>query len=209
MKALLFLAIAVILTACGTPAIDANITAFYTPEVRNIASKTIAVRAQPASRESSLEFKSYRPKIENKLRLVGFVIAEPTEDPDFVAYVSYGIDGKEQKSSTTSDPGFGSFGVGVGTGRRTGRGSYYGGVARTYNTQTWEEYNRFISLDIVEGTSVGSDNPVRIYEGRVQSVGKCPTLAGVFDGVLDAMFENFPGLHGKTTFVSIPWDGSC
>ncbi|MEH6526018.1 MAG: hypothetical protein V7723_08075 [Sneathiella sp.] len=205
MKALLFLAIAVILAACGTPAIDANITAFYTPEVRTIASKTIAVRAQPASRDSSLEFKSYRPKIENKLRLVGFDIAKSTDDPDYVAYVSYGIDGKEQKSSTTSDPYFGSVGVGIGV----GRAPFYGGVSRSYNTQTWEEYNRFISLDIVEGTSVGSDNPVRIYEGRVQSVGKCPTLAGVFDGVLDAMFENFPGSNGKTTFVSIPWDGSC
>ncbi|MEH6547635.1 MAG: hypothetical protein V7701_14460 [Sneathiella sp.] len=205
MKALLFLAMAVILAACGTPAIDANITAFYTPEVRTIASKTIAVRAQPPSRDSSLEFKSYRPKIENKLRLVGFDIAKPTDDPDYVAYVSYGIDGKEQKSSTTSDPYFGSVGVGIGV----GRAPFYGGVARTYNTQTWEEYSRFISLDIVEGTSVGSDNPVRIYEGRVQSVGKCPTLAGVFDGVLDAMFENFPGSNGKTTFVSIPWDGSC
>ncbi|USG60652.1 DUF4136 domain-containing protein [Sneathiella marina] len=205
MKALLFIALATILVACGTPAIDANITAFYTPEVQNIASKTITVRAQPASKDSSLEFKSYRPKIESKLRLVGFDIAEPNEDPDFVAYVSYGIDGKEQRSSTTSDPYFGSFGVGVGV----GRAPFYGGVARSYNTQTWEEYNRFISLDIVEGASVGSDNPVRIYEGRVQSVGKCPTLAGVFDGVLDAMFENFPGLNGKTTFISIPWDGSC
>lgn len=209
MRPLLFLVLTATLAACGTPAIDANITAFYTPEVRNIASKTIAVRAQPASRESSLEFKSYRPKIENKLRLVGFDIAEPTEDPDFVAYISYGIDGKEQKSSTTSDPYFGSIGIGVGRGRSTGRGSYYGGVARTYNTQTWEEYNRFISLDIVESASIGSDYLVRIYEGRVQSVGKCPTLAGVFDGVLDAMFKNFPGLNGKTTFVSIPWDGSC
>jgi Domain of unknown function (DUF4136) len=205
MKIYLLLVIAVILAACGTPAIDANVTAFYTPEVRKIASKTVAVRAVPTEKESSLEFKSYRPKIERKLRLVGFDIAEPTEDPDFIANVSYGIDGREQKSSTSSGPYFGSVGVGIGV----GNAPFYGGVARTYNTQTWEEYSRFIAIDIVDAGTVNSDNPVRIYEGRVQSVGKCPTLAGVFDGVLDAMFEGFPGVNGKTTFVSIPWDGSC
>lgn len=205
MRAFMLLAVAVILAACGTPAIDANVTAFYTPEVRTIASKTIAVRAQPAALEASLEFKSYRPKIERKLRLVGFDISKPSDDPDFIANVSYGIDGREQRSSTSSDPYFGSVGVGVGV----GRAPFYGGYGRTYNTQTWEEYSRFIAIDIVTENTANSENPTRIYEGRVQSVGKCPTLAGVFDGVLEAMFEGFPGVNGKTTFISIPWDGSC
>ena len=101
---------------------------------------------------------------------------------------------------------FGTLGLGV----YGGRGPFYGGsIGRTYNTQTWVEYNRFLSIDIVEAKSAGSANPVRIYEGRAQSAGRCPTLTGVFDEVLDALFRDFPGVNGKTVFVSIPWDGSC
>jgi len=205
MKVLIFIAAMLVLAACSSPSIKANVTAFYTPEVNDTVGKTVVVRAHPEAKESSLEFISYRPKIAQKLRLVGFEVDENVRDPDYIAFVSYGVNGREQKSSTSSSPYFGSLGVGVGV----GRGPVFGGIGRSYNTQTWEEYSRFISIDIVEADTARSNNPVRIYEGKVQSVGKCPTLAGVFDQVLDALFEDFPGANGKTTFLTIPWDGSC
>lgn len=195
----------ILLAACAKPEIEANVTTFYTPELGSIKGKTIVVRAQPASKESSLEFLNYRPKISNKLEFVGFDVREGLADPDFVAYVSYGVDGTEQRSSTTASPAFGGFGLGVGV----GSSPFYGSVGRTYNTRTWAEYNRFIAIDIVEGATAQSDTPVRVYEGRAQSAGRCPTLAGVFDEVLEALFQDFPGADGKTVFVSIPWDGSC
>lgn len=195
-----------LLAACTKPTVDANVTAFFTPDLANIRGKNIIIRAQPASKESSLEFLNYRPKIADKLRFVGFVVREHLPDPDYVAYVSYGVDGTEPRSTTTSSPVFGSFGLGV----YGGGGPFYGGsLGRTYNTQTWVEYNRFIAIDIVEGKTAKSENPVRIYEGRAQSAGRCPTLTGVFDEVLDALFQDFPGVNGKTVFVTIPWDGSC
>ncbi|MCR9213173.1 MAG: DUF4136 domain-containing protein [Proteobacteria bacterium] len=206
MRFLTLLAILFFVAACSKPTIQANVTAFYTPELNTISGKTISVKAHPAEKESSLEFISYRPKIAAKLFLVGFEVEEDIPNPDFIAFVSYGIDGREQRSSTTSSgPTFGSLGVGVGV----GRGPVFGGVGQTYNTRTWEEYSRFIAIDIVEAKTAKSENPVRIYEGRVQSVGRCPTLAGVFDQVLDALFEDFPGANGKTTFITIPWDGQC
>ncbi len=204
MRILTLFAVLIFVAACSKPTIKANVTAFYTPELNTINGKTIAVKAHPPEKESSLEFISYRPKIAAKLFLVGFEVEEDIPIPDYIAFVSYGIDGREQKSSTySSGPYFGSLGVGV------GRGPVFGGVGQTFNTQTWEEYSRFIAIDIVEAKTARSENPVRIYEGRVQSVGRCPTLAGVFDQVLDAMFEDFPGANGKTTFVTLPWDGKC
>ncbi|WP_288901205.1 hypothetical protein [uncultured Sneathiella sp.] len=206
MRVLILFIAGMLLAGCANPTVEANVTGFYTPELSGINGKTIVVRAHPQAKESSLEFLNYRPKIADKLKLVGFVVREDLPDPDYIAYVSYGVDGTEPRSSTSSSPMFGTMGIGV----FGGSGPYYGGsIGRTYNTRTWVEYNRFIAIDIVEGRTAGSSAPVRIYEGRAQSAGRCPTLAGVFDEVLDALFEDFPGVNGKTIFVSIPWDGSC
>ncbi|WP_373086184.1 DUF4136 domain-containing protein [Sneathiella sp.] len=205
MRLFIFLFVGVLLAACTKPTIDANVTAFYTPELTTIDTKTIAIRAQEENQESSLEFLSYRPKIEAKLSYVGFTVVKETENPDYIALVSYGLDGTEPKSSTTSSPVFGSVGIGA----YGGRSPFFGSVGQSYNTQTWQEYSRFLAIDIVDADTVRSSNSARIYEGRVKSVGRCPTLAGVFDEVLDAMFEDFPGANGKTVFVKIPWDGSC
>ena len=206
MRFFILLFAGILLAACAKPTVEANVTAFFTPELASIKGKTISVRAHSAAKESSLEFINYRPKIADKLNFVGFDVREDIPDPDYVAYVSYGVDGTEPRSTTTSSPVFGTLGLGV----YGGGGPYYGGsVGRTYNTQNWVEYNRFVAIDIVEGSTAQAESPVRIYEGRVQSAGRCPTLAGVFDEVLDAMFQDFPGANGKTVFVSIPWDGSC
>jgi hypothetical protein len=206
MRVFVLVLLGLLLGACANPTVEANVTTFFTPQLANIQGKTIEVRAQSASKESSLEFQNYRPKIATKLELAGFVVAKDLSDPDYIAYVSYGVDGTEPRSSTTSSPVFGTFGLGV----YGGSGPFYGGsLGRTYNTQTWVEYNRFIAIDIVEAKTADMPNPLRIYEGRAQSAGRCPTLTGVFDEVLDALFEDFPGVNGKTIFVSIPWDGSC
>lgn len=209
-RILLILFAGLVLSACADPAVRSNVTAFYTPDIRSIRGRTIAVRALPAQKDTSLEFLTYKPKIEAKLNFVGFNIVKPSDNPDYVALVSYGIEGTEQQSSTsvTSPPYFGSLGIGSSYGY--GGGPFFGGnFGRTYNTRTWDEYIRFISLDIVKAETANSENPARIYESKVKSVGRCPTLAGVFDQVLEAMFRDFPGANGKTVFVSVPWDGAC
>ena len=205
MRIFILLLAGLVLVGCAKPTIDANVTAFYTPELGAINGKSIVIRAQPESKESSLEFLSYRPKIADKLRFVGFVVHEEMKDPDYIAFVSYGINGREQRSSVSSSPIFGAVGVGV----YGGTSPVYGSVGQTFNAETWQEYSRFIAIDIVKADTAHSNNPVRIYEGKAQSVGRCPTLAGVFDEVLDALFLDFPGANGKTVFVSIPWNGSC
>src|SRR5690606_30237900 len=140
--------------------------------------KTIVIHAIPPSKETSLEFLNYRPRIAAKLRHVGFTVEEDLANPDYIARVSYGVEGTETYSATTSSP---VFGLGY-----YGHPFYYGGsISRRYDTRTWVEYNRFIALDIVEGKHANMDSPPRIYEGRAQSTGRCPTIAGVFDEILD------------------------
>ncbi len=195
--------VGLVMAGCASPTIDANVTAFHTPELSNIRDKTIAIRADPPSRETSLEFLNYRPKIAAKLQHVGFDVVENASGPDYIARVSYGVEGTESHSSITPSPtfGFGYFGGGP---------VYYGGaINRSYNTRTWVDYNRYIALDIIEGETADRESPTRIYEGRAQSSGRCPTVAGVFDEMLDALFRDFPGANGKTVFITVPWDGSC
>src|SRR5690606_20552054 len=202
MRIFVLLVTLLVMAGCAAPSIDANVTAFHTPELQAAGGKTIVIRPSPPTRETSLEFLNYRPKIAEKLRHVGFTVVEDIANPDYIAEASYGVDGTETYSATTSSP---TFGLG-----HYGTPIYYGGTFnRRYDTRTWVEYNRFIALEIIEGKYAGVDAPPRIYEGRAQSTGHCPTVAGVFDEILDALFRDFPGANGKTTFVTIPWDGSC
>lgn len=200
---LVVLMIAVLLIAgCTTPSMNANVTAFHTPELQTARGKTIIIRPDTPAKETSLEFLNYRPKVAAKLQHVGFTVVEDPAAADYIARISYGVDGTETYSATTASP---VFGLGY-----YGGPFYYGGsFSRRYDTRTWVEYNRFIALEIIDGKYADTDAPPRIYEGRAQSTGSCPTIAGVFDEVLEALFRDFPGANGRTTFVTIPWDGSC
>lgn len=202
-----------LLGGCVTPVVQTRATNFYGPEYAERGS--ISVISADPTQEKSLEFGSYKSKIESKLSGVGYSIGSSPTDSKYVAIVSYGID--NGKSETVLVPVFGQTGGGTtfSSGRIGNTGysgtSYtmptFGVVGASSSSET--TYTRVIAIDIVNSASIQASAPKKIYEMRAKSVGTCPVINGVFNEILEAMFINFPGENGRTQMIEIPMKGSC
>lgn len=71
------------------------------------------------------------------------------------------------------------------------------------------EYTRVIALDIVEAQGLKDGKAVKVYEARAKSSGSCGVFAGVFEEMLEALFEGFPGDDGKVRKSVIGSKGDC
>ncbi len=49
----------------------------------------------------------------------------------------------------------------------------------------------------------------KVYEARAKSTGSCSVIAGVFEEILEAMFQDFPGINGKVRSVEVLSKGGC
>ena len=128
--------------------------------------------------ESSLEFQNYKKTIENNLQKYGFNIVQKKDTSDFIAFVSYGVDGGKDK--LVSSPVYGSTGGGSGTfsgssyNYGTGGTTYYSGT--TYSMPTFgmvgsrtssiTQYTRQLAMDLVETSTLESKKVNKVYEGR-------------------------------------------
>lgn len=197
----------------GCVGVHTKTTAFFPPEYKN--SGTIIVVAAEAEVNSSLEFAHYKKKFEQKLAANGYTIVSNPSEAKYVAFVSYGID--NGKNSVVSTPIFGQTGGGVTNSfGSVGNTSYTG---TSYSMPTFgvvgsmagsvTEYTRAIALDIVEAQSFKDGKPVKVYEARAKSTGSCGVIAGVFDEILEALFEGFPGENGKVRKTVVQSKGDC
>lgn len=192
-------------------------TNFYIPEYKSAGSISVVSAKQELN--ESLEFASYKARFEAKLAQAGYTITNNPSEAAYVAFVAYGIDsGKEEVSST---PIFGQTGGGSTSSSGTvfgagGSASYYGSsytmptygiVGTSVNSDTM--FTRAIALDIVEAQSLKNGHPKKLLESRAKSIGTCSVIAGVFDEILEGMFEDFPGETGKVHSVSVVSKGGC
>ena len=188
----------------GCAAVQTRTTAFYLPEYT--PSDSIAVISADADKNNSLEFANYKKKFETRLAASGYKIVANPDDAKYIAVIAYGID--NGKTSAVSSPVFGPAYSGA---AYSGSNSYtmpdYGVVGSSTGLTT--TYTRAIALDIVDAASLKSGQPRKVYESRVKSSGTCNVIAGVFNELLKAMFEEFPGENGKTRKASIPFKGQC
>lgn len=203
--------IAVFTTACSTMEVKTNTTAFYVSEYKSAGS--IFVISADAEKNNSLEFANYKKKIEAKLVVTGYSIAANADLAEYIASVAYGIG--NGKTSVILTP------------RLSSPNALYGGRLSTkpyrhYMMPSYDvvgasanlitTYTRAIKLDIVVAKSLKKgkiDQAQKVYESKVKSTGECAVIAGIFDQLLEAMFQNFPGDNGKTITATIPYDGQC
>ncbi len=95
---------------------------------------------------------------------------------------------------------------------QTGGGTaYHSGTIRSYaysyNVTT---YTRVLAIDILDRQLLDAGKTKKVYEVELTSKGWCGQIAGVFDEMLDALFEEFPGESGKSRTTSVSWDrGKC
>lgn len=198
-------------TACSTLEVKTNATAFYVAEFKSTGS--IFILSADAEKNNSLEFAHYKQKIEDKLVVAGYSIAANADVAEYIAIVAYGID--NGKTSVISTPIFSS--PNALYGGRLSSNPHRPYMMPSYSvvgtsTDSFTTYTRAIALDIVDAKSLKTvtiEQAQKVYESRVKSTGKCAVIAGVFDQLLEAMFQNFPGDNGKTITAAIPYDGQC
>lgn len=203
--------ITVFTTACSTMEVKTHTTAFYISEYTSTGS--IFVISADAEKNNSLEFANYKKKIEAKLAVTGYSIAANADLAEYIAIVAYGTgNGKKSVilSPIISSPNA-LYGGRLSTNPyRHYMMTSYSAVATSANTIT--TYTRAIALDIVVAKSFKTgkiDKAQKVYESKVKSTGECAVVAGIFDQLLEAMFQNFPGDNGKTITATIPYDGRC
>jgi hypothetical protein len=205
------------LTGCASMRVETNSTAFYSSDFRPHG--TISVLAAQAELNSSLEFAVYKQKFEAKLVATGYQIEADAQNADFIALVAYGID--SGKTMTMTTPIFGHTGGGTvyssgnivtpDGNRRYNAMSYqmptYGVVGTVNNVATL--YNRAIALDIVVAKSLSTGKVQKVYEARTSSEGGCPVIVEVFDEMLEAMFNAFPGENGRNRHLVLKGEYNC
>lgn len=209
MKILISCLFIAILSGCATipdPVVESTITTFYSAKYKKTGS--ISVVATTTEVNDSLEFSHYKDRIEKKLASHGYRIEKNPSEAEYIALVAYGID--NGKSGIVTTPIFGTTGGGA-TFTSYGTSSYtmpsYGTVGAS--TQTVTSYTRAIALDIVNAVDTKSGQPKKLFEIRARSVGTCSVIAGVFNEILESMFQDFPGENGKAKKIAIKYNGTC
>ena len=196
------------------PFVSSNVSVFHNITEQHKGNSIVVLPFQKEL-ESSLEFQNYKKTIEDNLQKYGFNIVQEKDTSDFIAFVSYGVDGGKDK--LVSSPVYGSTGGGSGTfsgssyNYGTGGTTYYSGT--TYSMPTFgvvgsrtssiTQYSRQLAMDLVETSTLESKKINKIYEGRLKSTGVCSMLSAMMPGMLESLFMDFPRKSGSTETITI------
>ena len=214
------LILSVALAGCGLgPRVKAKTTMFYANSYQPLGSVHV-MSGDTGVSNNSLEFKTYKSKLEAKLTSVGHTVTDDPSNAKYIVFFTYGID--DGKENVYSYPLIGQTGGGTtyssgtvnssGGGSATFSGTSYKmptfGVVGT-NTGSYTYYKRVIAVDMVDAESLSSAEPTRIYEGRTISSGTCNVIGEVIDEMFEAMFTDFPSESGKNRTLQIPSVVDC
>lgn len=219
MKRILLLTVGLLslsMAGCGSIVVT-DTTTFYKPDYQNRG--TISVTAANQQINKSLQFAHYKSRFEKQLGKLGFKPVQQSSAAKYVAIVSYGID--NGKTSVETSPVYGQTGGGTtyssGTVNHGGHSTSYSGSSYSMPTygivgstsSSYTRYSRAIAMDIVEGKSFHSGRPIALLEARAKSSGSCSQIVEVFDEMLEAMFDEFPGESGRSRRVTVSADVNC
>jgi hypothetical protein len=199
-----------LLAGCAT--VRSTVTRFHTlPDVAN--SEIFQIVPQD-SQKGSIEFSVYATEVAKKLTAYGWQQFDKAHSiPDMYVFISYGIDNGQ--TVTGSAPIYGQTGGGTSYSSGNVYNSYgsasYSGT--TYSAPTFgvvgsetysaRVYTRFLNVDILDAKMSTTNNPVKVFEGRVKSSGTKSDIAEVLPTMIEALFKNFPGPSGKTQTINL------
>ena len=218
----IILMLSAILVGCAGvgPRVIAKTTMFYEDSYQPVGSVHVMSGDMSVS-NNSLEFKTYKSKLEAKLTSVGHTVTDDPSDAKYIAFFTYGID--DGKENTYSYLQWGQTGGGNTTyssgsinGSNGNSATYSGstyqmptyGVVGT-NTSSYTTYKRVIAVDMVYTESLSSGEPIKTYEGRTDSVGSCSMIGEVIDEMIEAMFTGFPNESGKNRTLDVAGVFDC
>ena len=186
---------------------------------------TITILPYNEKEYSSLEFEAFAKKLAKKLEDAGYTVIDNAEggNPELVAFLAYGIDDGTMVTEAYSIPQWGVTGYSgshtTGTVSTFGNTGFYSGTT-TYQPQygitgystgttSYAVYTRALILDIYNVNDLLNGQSKRIYESKLTSQGSCGAIGPVFDEMLEALFEEFPGKSGETRNATVMMDGDC
>ncbi|MDY0884562.1 DUF4136 domain-containing protein [Dongia soli] len=213
LPALALLGLALSLAGC-TSIFHANVSSFQQLPP-GLQGKTIIVVA-PADQQDSMEFIAYRPVLEARLAKQGFVVTRDADMADLIAGVLYGIDDGKTSSYSYMAPIYGTI-SGGGTADYSGtvntpngpvpyRGTVdvpeqRGVIGYEPRTVTETTYLRHLQLMILDAHDLSRHDA--LYLGKVVSTGRCSSLPAVFDKLVEALFEDWPGTNNAVRQVRL------
>ena len=198
----------ILLGGCSTKIISSK-TTFYSKDYENKGSISVVSK----DKADGLEFLNYKVKLEKKLSSIGYSISSDISKAQYIAFISYGVD--NGKTETHTVPVYGMTGGGTSYSNGQVGNTYYSGtttqpisyrvIGTTTETNTY--YTRAIDLDIIERITLEYPPIEKTLELKSRSIGSCPRLSSVFDEMLEAIFQDFPGKNGETVTVEIEFKG--
>ena len=182
------------LFACA-PSVKSNVTRFHQLPAPNGTS--IEVIAMDPALQKSIEFGTYAQMVGQKLGAFGYSPASG-EGSNFIAEISYY--NEPLRDTIIEDRSPVSIGVGMGSGRYGRRGNSSVGVGMSTSFGSSNQQREFISS--LQLNIVRLNDGSRLYEGRVENLGRNQNLQQVMPLMIDALFQNFPGESGTTTTIN-------
>lgn len=199
--------LALLIAGCAPLFVRSNVSVFHEMPSSSQTFVVLPFKEQ----EGSLEFKAYAQQVKDQLVQRGFSEA-PIETANIAVFMRYGVD--DGKQVLASYPIFGQ--TGTSSSYTSGTVTSYGNMATysgtTYNTPTYgvtgsgvsshTVYTRYLNLEMLDRTAFATGKITKVYEGKVKSSGSLPDLTAVMPYMLRALFEEFPGVSGKTRTVT-------
>ena len=207
LRSLCCLLVGLTLAGCGSTRFAAQVTQFHELPAYGGGRSFMVAPADPAKGES-LEFASYAGRIVAELQARGYRQAARLDESELLALVDYGVGSGTVESY--SIPVYGYYpdefrrvhGV-TSEGERFSAHVYDSGgfVPLGYTERVRTLYQRRLSLDIVDAAAWRQDRTVKVYEGRVVSMGPENDIAAVMPLMIRALFVEFPGAPGATRTI--------
>jgi hypothetical protein len=205
LRAVALVSLALLSAACATR-ISSDVARFHNlPPAKG---ETVRVVPLDPAKQGSLEFASYANLVGERLGALGYRPAASGQAADLEVRLDYAVSpGREKIESRPAT--YASLGYGWGSpwGHRYGPRYGYAGWRGWYDPwgSPWFQdelvavtvYTRSLSLDI---SRPGGE---RLFEGKVESVGRDNRLPEVMPYLVQSLFSGFPGTSGKTERVVI------
>lgn len=194
----LVLAASFLLAGCAN-FLSSNVVTFHEGPLP--MGESIRVEPMDASKAGSLEFRSYARLIAEQLRKLGYTPVEsPDSDVQLIAEVDYDIVLGPTDVRVERDMSYVRYHFYYGR----FADPFYFGIDSDWDPEIYAvtNYERSLRMNIVRA----SGDRERLFEGRVQSVGRQNNLPGIMPYLITAMFANFPGESGVTKVVTIEMD---
>ena len=206
------------IVGCGPqPRVKTNVDSFTT--LTPLSEKgSVFVVANPADLSGSIEFRSYKSKLEDQFLKQGYSRAQSSSSANFVVHLYYSIDDGQTITSTYSVPIWGQTSGGSASHSGTvygggGSASYsgttysaptYGVVGSTTGTSVNTLFSRIVRIDMFElNKGVQGD---KVFEAKAVSKGTCGSMSEVIDEIFTGVFQQFPNTRG---LVEIPGEFNC